>query len=687
MKTRHRHVTHPGRLALLTALLIGCSQSPNPENPYANGRSYPWSDRLEAVGSDPYASGRDYSWTGPSVNAASEHDHHGLHAQGIVAGDNFLSDLTWTAATNAWGPVEKDKSNGEQATGDGRAISIRGQTFAKGLGAHANSTVAYALSGQCNTFTATLGLDDEVSGRGKVVYQVFGDGVKLYESAALTGTSAPLPISVNVSGKNELKLVVTDGGDGIDYDHADWAAAKVNCTASAPTSTAFVTDLGWSSATNGWGPVERDKSNGEWAGGDGRALSIRGQAFPKGLGTHAASTVTYNLGGQCGAFTATVGLDDEVGGRGSVSFQVFGDGALLYDSGRLTGTSAPLPIDVNVTGKYELKLVVTNGGDNLDYDHADWANAKLSCAVLPAGMFTYQNIANLPFSVFEAQGRVVNGKLYTFGGFDSQKACCTPTNRSYVYDPTANTWTALASMPDRGATHAGMTTDGTNVYYAGGYVADDSWTGQVFGSRAVWRYNVASNTYTRLPDLPVERAAGALEYLNGKLHYFGGTNLARTQDTAEHFVLDLTSGATSWTAAAPLPNPRNHLGSAVLGGRIYAIGGQRGHDDRLVTEAYVHAYDPNTNTWTQRASLPRGRSHITSLTFVLDGKILVVGGETSHLAAIADVTAYDPATNTWTEYTPLPSARLSAVGGVIGQGFVVTGGSTDGTGWRATPKR
>ena len=49
----------------------------------------------------------------------------------------YLSDLTWTSATNGWGPVEKDKSNGEQAAGDGRTITLNTVTFAKGLGAHA----------------------------------------------------------------------------------------------------------------------------------------------------------------------------------------------------------------------------------------------------------------------------------------------------------------------------------------------------------------------------------------------------------------------------------------------------------------------------------------------------------------------------------------------------------------------
>ncbi len=308
--------------------------------------------------------------------------------------------------------------------------------------------------------------------------------------------------------------------------------------------------------------------------------------------------------------------------------------------------------------------------------------------------FTYAPIANQPYKVSEAQGIAVGGKLYTFGGFDlsGAKACCTPTDRAYLYDPVKNSWTPIANMPDRGATHAGMTSDGTNVFYAGGYVADANWTGQIFGTKAVWRYNVAApgnaaaNTYTRLPDLPVERAAGQLEYLDGQLHYFGGTNMARTQDVGDHYVLDLANGATSWTTAkSPLPNPRHHMGSAVLNGKIYAIGGQHGHDEKLVTQTEVDVYDPASDTWTRLHDLPSARSHTANSTFVLNGRIVTAGGETSHDVAMDDVSAYDPATNSWTELTRLPMKRVSGVAAAIGDGFVFTGGSSTNSGWRATP--
>jgi|GEM_PF-4886558 len=303
---------------------------------------------------------------------------------------------------------------------------------------------------------------------------------------------------------------------------------------------------------------------------------------------------------------------------------------------------------------------------------------------------TWTTAAPQAYANNEAQGVVLNGKLYVFGGFDSQKSCCTPTSRAYVYNPATNVWSALAPMPPMngtgygGVTHAGLTTDGTNIYFAGGYTAGMGGTGQIFGTREVWRYNVAANTYTRLPDLPADRASGQLAYLNGALHHIGGGNKARTVDVGDHYVLPLQPLGTAWRTAAPLPNPRHHAGVAVLDGKIYYIGGQRGHDHALTTQTDVHVYNPATNAWTQVQGLPRGRGHISGATFVHDNRIFVLGGEIAHGTSVRDVTAYDPATNTWTAYTPLPAIRSSGVAGVINGTLYYTTGSSSRTTYKGT---
>jgi hypothetical protein len=87
------------------------------------------------------------------------------------------------------------------------------------------------LNGGCSTFQAEVGVDDEVGPNGTVVFQVWADGVQLFDSGVMTGSAATQSISVSVAGRTQLDLVVTDSGDGNAYDHADWANARVACTA------------------------------------------------------------------------------------------------------------------------------------------------------------------------------------------------------------------------------------------------------------------------------------------------------------------------------------------------------------------------------------------------------------------------------------------------------------------------
>lgn len=146
-----------------------------------------------------------------------------------------------------------------------------------------------------------------------------------------------------------------------------------------PSGTPFVSDLPFISESNGWGPIERDRSNGEQSGGDGNPLRIGGIAYGKGIGAHAPSELSVYLGRRCSAFTAAIGLDDETTQPGSVAFQVFGDDVLLYDSGILRGGAPAVVTTVDTGGVRLLSLRVTDSGDGRNFDHANWADPRLRC--------------------------------------------------------------------------------------------------------------------------------------------------------------------------------------------------------------------------------------------------------------------------------------------------------------------
>lgn len=312
-------------------------------------------------------------------------------------------------------------------------------------------------------------------------------------------------------------------------------------------------------------------------------------------------------------------------------------------------------------------------------------------------VINWSTAAQQQYPVSEAQGRVVNGKLYCFGGFDSQKSTFTPTKRAYVFNPVTNTWSAIADLPQTpngttfgGITHAGIATDGTDLYIAGGYTSDSAGTGQIFCTRQVWKYIVSQNAYTRLPDLPIRIAAGQLEYLNGVLHYIAGTDSTRTKDLGNHYVLNLNNLEADWDTMAPLPNPRQHASSCVFGGKIYFIGGQHGQDEALVTQKDVHVFDTANNSWTKLADLPvpagaNGRGHISSAGVVMGNRILIFGGEIVHQTSVNLVSAYTPATNTWANLTPLPQSRFSGVAGIMNGTIYYTGGSKTNTTFKGVP--
>lgn len=168
-----------------------------------------------------------------------------------------------------------------------------------------------------------------------------------------------------------------DGPQWADRVHVE-EAVRVFVPPPPLTGTPYVSDLTFVNETNGWGPVERDRSVNESQGGDGNPLTIGGVTYAKGLGTHAAAEVSVYLGGRCRSFDALVGLDDETTQPGSVTFQVLTDGTVRHDSGVVRPGPA-LPVTVDTTGARMLTLRVTDGGDGKNFDHADWAEARLDC--------------------------------------------------------------------------------------------------------------------------------------------------------------------------------------------------------------------------------------------------------------------------------------------------------------------
>ncbi|MFG1628453.1 NPCBM/NEW2 domain-containing protein [Kribbella sp. NPDC049227] len=144
-----------------------------------------------------------------------------------------------------------------------------------------------------------------------------------------------------------------------------------------PTGTVPLSHHEWISATSGWMSPTVDESV-----GGGSPISLVGTTYPTGIGVASPSTVRYYLGKACSHLTATVGIDDAVRNvgpeGGTATFQVIGDGKVLYDSG-VVDRDHPKPVDVDLTGVRVLDLFVGDAGDGGYNDRADWAAPTTTC--------------------------------------------------------------------------------------------------------------------------------------------------------------------------------------------------------------------------------------------------------------------------------------------------------------------
>lgn len=110
---------------------------------------------------------------------------------------------------------------------------------------------------------------------------------------------------------------------------------------------------------------------------DNNPIRIGGKQFDHGLGTHAYSELVIDLKKSAVRFEAVVGVDDEISRNGSVTFEVWVDDKLTASTGVMKSDDKPKAISADLTGASLMYLVVTDGGNRNDGDHADWADAKI----------------------------------------------------------------------------------------------------------------------------------------------------------------------------------------------------------------------------------------------------------------------------------------------------------------------
>src|SRR5262245_10425130 len=168
----------------------------------------------------------------------------------------------------------------------------------------------------------------------------------------------------------------------------------------------------------------------------------------------------------------------------------------------------------------------------------------------------------------------------------------------------------------------------------------------------------AAGSWQTLAPMPAARQEVATAVLGERVYVIGGFDSAG-QSTDSVFVYNPQSN--TWSAAASLPIVNNHGAAAVANGRLFAFGG-------VSNRAFV--YDPAGNAWSEIASV--SAQHVsTPAVAVINNRIYGAGGTGG---TQREVEAYDPSANTSTALAPMNVGRNHCAGGATGNRFYVAGG-------------
>lgn len=258
----------------------------------------------------------------------------------------------------------------------------------------------------------------------------------------------------------------------------------------------------------------------------------------------------------------------------------------------------------------------------------------------------------------EVAAAPLRGRIVVVGGFLASGG---NSRRVDAYDTGTDSWSRLPDLPVS-VDHAAAASWRGRVVVVGGFGADRR------PLRAAFLYD--GSRWRRLPAPPEERAAAAAATTSDeRLWLVGG----RTRSGLATAMLVLDLRTFRWSSR-PGPRPREHLAATALGGRVYAIGGRlAGYDTNVAT---VEEYDPRTTTWRALPDLPDPRGGTGAA--AVHGRIVSVGGEAPD-GTRRTVWALRPGAGAWTPLPDLPTPRHGlGVVALAGRVWAIAGGPEPG---------
>jgi N-acetylneuraminic acid mutarotase len=289
----------------------------------------------------------------------------------------------------------------------------------------------------------------------------------------------------------------------------------------------------------------------------------------------------------------------------------------------------------------------------------------------------------------EFDSAVVNGKLYLFGGNPVAVAGKqgAPPGHVFEYDPAADRWTKKKNMP-QAAHHNGVVGHNGKIYVFGGGVQRQPGGPTQFPIDNSWEYDPVADSWRALAPMPLRRLAAAAVESDGKIYVMGGVaQYAGLENQSlggeePHRVLDINHvydpATNTWQTRQTMPTPRNHMFVGAVNGKVYVIGGRVGSMAVATgsTTDLVEEYDIAADRWgAVKLRMPTPRDG--GVVGVYQNRIYVAGGQSItgiNNSVSRALEAYDPATNTWAVFPYLPQARHGQGGGIIGNRFHIVSG-------------
>jgi N-acetylneuraminic acid mutarotase len=197
--------------------------------------------------------------------------------------------------------------------------------------------------------------------------------------------------------------------------------------------------------------------------------------------------------------------------------------------------------------------------------------------------------------------------------------------------------------------------------------------------------DIVEDSWAPKASMQVARGGLGVAAVNGKIYAIGGDTIAGSSPYTGGIVAtneEYDPATETWETKEPMPTPRMNFGIAVYNNKIYCIGGEEiSKDDSKAPLTNVNeVYDPTTDTWETKESMPTPRSDLRAN--VVNGKIYLIGGYDPNVhfepGASTHNEVYDPATDSWSTKKPLPAPTSNYASAVFGDKIYVIGGFIEG---------